>query len=217
MKIFLDTADYDEIAFRYNTGLIDGVTTNPTLIKKSGDDPVEAIKRISESFPQMESISAEVVADNAADMVTQAKAFAECPNVTIKVPCTPHGLIACRDLSLIYDKTVNVTLVFSPAQAILASKAGATYVSPFVGRVDDNSFNGVGLVRDIAQIYREHMVRTQTLAASIRSVNQVAECFAVGAEVVTMPPAIFDKMYHHILTDKGLELFQKDWDAVTKG
>ena len=217
MKIFLDTADYDEIAFRYNTGLIDGVTTNPTLIKKSGDDPVEAIKRISESFPQMESISAEVVADNAADMVNQAKAFAECPNVTIKVPCTPHGLIACRDLSLIYDKTVNVTLVFSPAQAILASKAGATYVSPFVGRVDDNSFNGVGLVRDIAQIYREHMVRTQTLAASIRSVNQVAECFAVGAEVVTMPPAIFDKMYHHILTDKGLELFQKDWDAVTKG
>jgi len=217
MKIFLDTADYDEIAFRYSTGLIDGVTTNPTLIKKSGDDPVEAIKRISESFPQMESISAEVVADNAADMVAQAKAFAECPNVTIKVPCTPHGLIACRDLSLIYDKTVNVTLVFSPAQAILASKAGATYVSPFVGRVDDNSFNGVGLVRDIAQIYREHMVRTQTLAASIRSVNQVAECFAVGAEVVTMPPAIFDKMYHHILTDKGLELFQKDWDAVTKG
>ena len=217
MKIFLDTADYDEIAFRYSTGLIDGVTTNPTLIKKSGDDPVEAIKRISESFPQMESISAEVVADNAADMVNQAKAFAECPNVTIKVPCTIQGLIACRDLSLIYDKTVNVTLIFSPAQAILASKAGATYVSPFVGRVDDNSFNGVGLVRDIAQIYREHMVRTQTLAASIRSVNQVAECFAVGAEVVTMPPAIFDKMYHHILTDKGLELFQKDWDAVTKG
>ena len=217
MKIFLDTADFDEIAFRYSTGLIDGVTTNPTLIKKSGDDPVEAIKRIAEAFPKMESISAEVVADNAADMVNQAKAFVDLPNVTIKVPCTIQGLIACRDLSLIYDKTVNVTLVFSPSQAILASKAGATYVSPFVGRVDDNSFNGIGLVRDISQIYREHMVRTQTLAASIRSVGQVAESFAVGAEVVTMPPAIFDKMYNHILTDKGLELFQKDWDSVTKG
>jgi len=217
MKIFLDTADFDAIATRYSTGLIDGVTTNPTLIKKSGRDPVEVIKEISEAFPKMESISAEVVADNAADMIAQAKAFEDMENVTIKVPCTIDGLLACRDLSLIYDKTVNVTLIFSPAQAILASKAGATYVSPFVGRVDDNSFNGVGLVRDIAQIYREHMVRTQTLAASIRSVNQVAECFAVGAEVVTMPPAIFDKMYHHILTDKGLELFQKDWDAVTKG
>ena len=217
MKIFLDTADFDEIAFRYSTGLIDGVTTNPTLIKKSGDDPVEAIKRIAEAFPKMESISAEVVADNAADMVAQAKPFADLPNVTIKVPCTIQGLIACRDLSLIYDKTVNVTLVFSPSQAILASKAGATYVSPFVGRVDDNSFNGICLVRDISQIYREHMVRTQTLAASIRSVGQVAESFAVGAEVVTMPPAIFDKMYNHILTDKGLELFQKDWDSVTKG
>ena len=214
MKIFLDTADFDAIATRYSTGLIDGVTTNPTLIKKSGRDPVEVIKEISEAFPKMESISAEVVADNAADMITQAKAFAEMENVTIKVPCTIDGLLACRDLSLIYDKTVNVTLVFSVAQAILAAKAGATYVSPFVGRCDDNSFSGVELVRAICDTYKEHFVRTNVLAASLRDVQKVGRCYAAGAEVVTMPPAVFDKMYNHVLTDKGLELFQKDWESV---
>ena len=112
--------------------------------------------------------------------------------------------------------TVNVTLCFSVAQAILASKAGATYISPFVGRVDDNSFDGLGLVKDIAKLYREHLSRTQVLAASLRNVKDVADCFSVGADVVTMPPAIFGKMYNHILTDKGLQLFQDDWNSIKK-
>ncbi len=216
MKIFLDTADFDLINERVQTGLIDGVTTNPTLILKSGGDPVETVKKIAEEFPYFESISAEVVADSAPQMMEQAQAFKDHKNVTIKVPLTVEGLKACKLLAS-DGFTVNVTLCFSVAQAVLAAKADATYISPFVGRVDDNSFDGVGLVGDIASLYKEHLSRTQVLAASLRNVADVAKCFSVGADVVTMPPAIFDKMYNHILTDKGLDLFQKDWDSINYG
>ena len=215
MKIFLDTADFDLINERVKTGLIDGVTTNPTLILKSGGDPVETIKKISGEFPYFESISAEVVADSAPQMMEQAQAFKDLKNVTIKVPLTTEGLKACKLLAS-DGFTVNVTLCFSVAQAVLAAKADATYISPFVGRVDDNSFDGVGLVKDIASLYKEHLSRTQVLAASLRNVADVAKCFSVGADVVTMPPSIFDKMYNHILTDKGLELFQNDWNSINK-
>jgi len=213
MKIFLDTADFDLINERVQTGLIDGVTTNPTLILKSGGDPVETIKKISGEFPYFESISAEVVAETAPEMMEQAQAFKGLNNVTIKVPLTQEGLKACKMLTT-DGFTVNVTLCFSVAQAVLAAKADATYISPFVGRVDDNSFDGVGLVKDISSLYKEHLSRTQVLAASLRNVADVAKCFSVGAEVVTMPPSIFDKMYNHILTDKGLELFQNDWNSI---
>ena len=213
MKIFLDTADFDLINERVQTGLIDGVTTNPTLILKSGGDPVETIKKISGEFPYFESISAEVVAETAPEMMEQAQAFKGLNNVTIKVPLTQEGLKACKMLTT-DGFTVNVTLCFSVPQAVLAAKADATYISPFVGRVDDNSFDGVGLVKDISSLYKEHLSRTQVLAASLRNVADVAKCFSVGAEVVTMPPSIFDKMYNHILTDKGLELFQNDWNSI---
>ena len=215
MKIFLDTAVFEDIQKFTQTGLIDGVTTNPSLILKSGGDPVETIKKISGEFPYFESISAEVVAEEAMEMVDQAQAFKDMQNVTIKVPLTVEGLKACKLLTSDLF-TVNVTLCFSVAQAVLAAKAGATYISPFVGRVDDNSFEGIGLVKDIANLYKEHMSRTQVLAASLRNVKDVAQCFSVGADVVTMPPSIFDKMYNHILTDKGLQLFQDDWNSIKK-
>ena len=215
MKIFLDTAVFEDIQKFTQTGLIDGVTTNPSLILKSGGDPVETIKKISGEFPYFESISAEVVAEEAMEMVEQAQAFKDMQNVTIKVPLTVEGLKACKLLTSDLF-TVNVTLCFSVAQAVLAAKAGATYISPFVGRVDDNSFEGIGLVKDIANLYKEHMSRTQVLAASLRNVKDVAQCYSVGADVVTMPPAIFGKMYNHILTDKGLQLFQDDWNSIKK-
>ena len=215
MKIFLDTAEYDEIAKRDQSGLIDGVTTNPTLIRTSGRDPVEVIRQLSQDFPHFESISAEVVADDALDMVKQAQVFKEMKNVTIKVPCTVEGLKACK--LLVSDGfTTNVTLVFSVSQAILAAKADATYVSPFVGRLNDNSFSGVALVQSIASVYREHLARTQVLSASLRDVHHVGRCFGAGSDVCTLPVGVFDKMYNHILTDKGLDLFQKDWDSIQK-
>ena len=215
MKIFLDTADYDAISMRYDTGLIDGVTTNPSLIKKSGEDPFEAIKAISESFPELKSISAEVVADLAVDMVEQAKPFMELDNVTIKVPCTVEGLRACRQLRDL-GATVNVTLIFSAAQAVLAAKAGATYVSPFVGRLTDNGFDGLELIKTIYDIYARQPINTEILAASVRSPEVVALCYREGSDIVTMPPGVFDRMYESVLTREGLAIFQKDWDSINK-
>ena len=215
MKIFLDTADYDAISMRYDTGLIDGVTTNPSLIKKSGDDPFEAIKAISESFPDLKSISAEVVADLACDMVEQAKPFMELDNVTLKVPCTVEGLRACRQLRDL-GATVNVTLIFSAAQAVLAAKAGATYVSPFVGRLTDNGFDGLELIKTIYDIYARQPLGTEILAASVRSPEVVALCYREGSDIVTMPPGVFDRMYESVLTREGLAIFQKDWDSINK-
>lgn len=215
MKIFLDTAEVDMIGPAYDTGLIDGVTTNPTLIMRSGRDPVEVIKEISTSFKSLQSISAEVVADTAEEMVEQAQAFNGLWNVTIKVPCTVEGLKACRMLST-QGQHVNVTLIFSVAQAILAEKAGAKFVSPFVGRWIDNSVDGIELIKSIRHAYSGNgqLCLTEILAASLRDVRQVEKCAMMGADVVTIPPVVFWAMYKNIMTDKGLELFQKDWEKV---
>jgi len=209
MKIFLDTADVTEIKTRWTTGLIDGITTNPSLIRKSGrnhEDVYQELKELGINDISMEVIGSEV------NMISEGKRlhkkFGKC--ATIKVPCTREGLRACAKLSVDGIK-VNVTLIFSVAQAILASKAGATYISPFVGRLDDVSFDGVGLVKDIAALYREQMVTTQVLAASLRDVSHAAQCFKYGADVVTMPTKVFDGMYDHILTDKGMDIFDKDY------
>ena len=212
MKIFLDTADTAAIDKHFKTGLIDGITTNPTLIMKSGRNPEDVYKELKEMG--LQDISMEVVGD-ADEMIKEGKGlydtFGDC--CTVKVPCSPDGLRTCKELSDL-NVRVNVTLIFSQTQAILASKAGAKYVSPFVGRVDDNSFGGICLVKDIVKVFKEHFVTTEVLAASIRNVRDVGRLFEHGAEIVTMPPAVFEKMYNHILTDKGLELFQADWESV---
>ena len=214
MKIFLDTADVSTILTHFETGLIDGVTTNPTLIMKSGRDPEDVYQELAEAG--VRDISMEVVGSR--DEMTSegrrlATKFQEV--ATIKVPCTPDGLYVCNQLAKDGTK-VNVTLIFDAAQAILAAKAGATYVSPFVGRVDDNSFGGLCLVKDIANTYKMHSVETQILAASIRNVRDVGRAFEYGANVCTLPVKVFDKMYDHILTEKGLELFDKDYAAACK-
>ena len=212
MKIFLDTADTSIIEKHFATGLIDGITTNPTLIKKSGRDPIEVYQELKDLG--IKDISMEVVGD-ADEMIKEGAGlhdtFGDC--CTVKVPCSPDGLRTCKHLSDL-NVRVNVTLIFSQTQAILASKAGAKYVSPFVGRVDDNSFGGICLVKDIVNVFKEHFVTTEVLAASIRNVRDVGRLFEHGAEIVTMPPTVFEKMYNHILTDKGLELFQADWESV---
>ncbi len=214
MEIFLDTADVSEISTRWSTGLIDGVTTNPTLIRKSGRNHEEVYQEIKDIG--LRDISMEVIGTDA-NMISEGKRlykkFGKC--ATIKVPCTRDGLKACAALSVDGIK-VNVTLIFSAAQAILAAKAGATYISPFVGRVEDNSFDGVALVKEIASLYREQLVRTKVLAASLRDAHSVAKCFEYGADIVTMPTTVFDKMYNHILTDKGLDLFDKDYAEILK-
>ena len=218
MKIFLDTADVDLIEKYYGTGLIDGVTTNPTLIKKSGQDPEEVYRQIA--LLGVDDISMEIVTDDSYEFLKEGRRLKEKFGeiTTIKVPCTPEGLKGCKLLSK-EGIRVNVTLIFSAAQAVLASKAGAAYVSPFVGRVDDNSFDGLGLIKEIADIYEKqsrlyNFVDTEILSASIRNVGSVSKSFEYGAGIVTMPPSVFEKMYNHILTDKGLELFQTDWEAV---
>jgi len=215
MKIFLDTADVNLIQEAYSTGLINGVTTNPTIIKRSGRNFIEVIHEISKKFPLLESISAEVVADTAEEMIDQAQAFNGLWNVTIKVPCTVEGLKACTALA-VNNYKVNVTLVFSVAQAILAEKAGASYISPFVGRWEDNSVDGLELIKNIRKVYTGdgRFATTQILGASVRDVRQVEKCALFGADVVTIPPIVFWGMYKNIMTEKGLELFQKDWDEA---
>ena len=212
MKIFLDTSDIDIIRQHCETGLIDGVTTNPTLMMQAGRNPVEVIKEISSLFPENASISAEVVGDTAEEMVSQAKDYYSISkNITIKVPCSVEGLKACITLS---DKgiPVNVTLIFSVEQAILAAKAGATYVSPFVGRCEDNNIDGIGLLEAINKVYQSKRISTEILSASIRNLNHVSESFKAGADIVTLPPSIFEAMYNHDLTDQGLAQFNKDWE-----
>ena len=212
MKIFLDTADMSEIAKAARTGLIDGVTTNPTLILRSGRSLSDVAQDLITYYPQFESISTEVVADTADEMIEQAKEFIPLGDaITIKLPCNVEGLIACKALFHLGVKT-NVTLVFSVAQALLAAKAGATYVSPFVGRCNDNSFSGVELVRAISIAYRTQGMETKILAASLRDVHHVSRCYAYGADVTTLPPKVFWGMYDHILTREGLDRFQKDWE-----
>ena len=211
MKIFIDSADTDAIKSCFKTGLVDGLTTNPSLIRKSGkkhEDVYQELKDIG-----LNDISMEVIGDKG-NMVSEGKRlykkFGKC--ATIKVPCTPNGLKACVELAENNIK-VNVTLIFSQSQAILAAKAGAAYVSPFVGRVDDNSFGGLCLVKDIANVFQRHDVETKVLAASLRGVRDVGRAFEYGADIVTMPPGVFEGMYKHILTDKGLDIFDKDYAA----
>ena len=212
MKIFIDSADTEVIKSCFKTGLVDGLTTNPSLIRKSGkkhEDVYQELKDIG-----LNDISMEVIGSKE-NMISEGKRlhkkFGKC--ATIKVPCTPDGLRACVELAENNIK-VNVTLIFSQSQAILAAKAGAAYVSPFVGRVDDNSFGGLCLVKDIANVFQRHGVETKVLAASLRGVRDVGRAFEYGADIVTMPPNVFEGMYKHILTDKGLDIFDKDHAAT---
>ena len=214
MKIFPDCSDPELLKPAVETGLIDGVTTNPTLMKKQGMEPLDVIQKICELFSWSSSVSAEVTGETADEMLEMAVDYYQiAPNVTIKLPCNKQGLLACSDLTEDGIKT-NITLIFSEAQAVLAAKAGATYVSPFVGRVNDNSFDGIGLIKGISELYMMHDIETQILSASIRDVKQVTDSYKAGADVVTMPIGIFDKMYKHVLTDVGLAQFNKDWESL---
>ena len=209
MKIFLDTADTRIIGKHFiETGLIDGVTTNPSLIMKSGQNPDTVYFDLVKLG--VKDISMEVVSNTSQGMLEEAERLINKFHdvVTIKVPCTREGLIACKQLS---DRgiRVNVTLIFSASQAILSAKAGAKYISPFVGRVDDQRFGGCNLIKRIREVLPYD--QCEILSASIRSVADVEHSFAQGADICTMPPNVFEKMYDHILTDKGLELFNIDY------
>ena len=214
MKIFLDTSDVDIIRKHCETGLIDGVTTNPTLMMQAGKNPVKVISDISSLFESDASISAEVVADSAEEMITQAEQYYSInDNITIKVPCNYEGLKACRVLSS-KDINVNVTLIFSLNQSILAAKSGATYISPFIGRCEDNDIDGIDLISSIRKVFNLNNISTNILAASIRNINHINESFKAGADIVTIPPKVFEEMYHHDLTDLGLAQFDKDWKKL---
>lgn len=209
MKFFVDTADIAAIRELNDLGMVDGVTTNPSLILKSG----RAIAEVTAEICAMVEgpVSAEVVAEKADDMIAEGRHLAKiAPNVCIKVPLTWDGLKACRVLSDEGHK-LNVTLCFSPAQAILAAKAGATFISPFIGRLDDIHLDGMDLIADIREIYDNYGYETEILAASIRSVNHIVEAAKIGADVITAPPAVIKSMANHILTDKGLAQFNADW------
>ena len=209
MRFFVDTADIAAIRELHELGMVDGVTTNPSLILKSGRDIAEVTREICDLVPG--PVSAEVVAADAEGMIREGKHLAEiAPNVTVKVPLTWDGLKACKALTD-DGHMVNVTLCFSPAQAILAAKAGATFISPFIGRLDDIGLDGMELIADIRQIYDNYGYETNLLAASIRSVNHVIECARVGADVITAPPSVIKAMASHVLTDKGLDQFNADW------
>ncbi len=212
MKIFLDTANVEEVAKHFLTGLINGVTTNPTLIRKSGQKPEDVYQDLADIGVQ--DISMEVYG-TAQEMFEEGLRLSEIFGevATIKLPMTRCGLIACKELTRKKIRT-NVTLIFSIPQAILAAKAGATYVSPFVGRLDDQQVSGLEVVRGIASLYSLKGVPTQVLAASIRSVHRAVRSFYNGANIVTMPPSVFEGMYNHILTDAGLEIFNKDIAAI---
>jgi len=213
MEFFLDTADVDEIREIAAWGILDGVTTNPSLIKKSGRDFKEVVREIAGicSGP----ISAEVTAMDTDGMIAQGLALkADLPdNVIIKIPCTAEGLAATKVLNGKGIDT-NVTLVFSAAQALMAAKAGATYVSPFIGRIDDTGHDGMNLIAEIMEVWASYDISTKVLAASIRHPTHVLQCIQLGAHTATMPAKIFRQLMKHPLTDKGLEGFMKDWAAV---
>ena len=212
MKFFVDTADTAEIADLAETGLLDGVTTNPSLIKKAGRDFKEVVAEICGLVDG--PVSAEVVALDHDGMMREAETLRKiADNVCIKVPLTMDGLKTCKKLT--DDGTmVNVTLCFSANQALLAAKAGATFVSPFVGRHDDNGFDGMALIRDIRLIYDNYLFETEILVASIRHPIHVLESARIGADVATMPPAVIRGLFKHVLTDNGIAAFMKDWEAT---
>jgi transaldolase len=213
MKFFIDTADLNEIRDLAATGLVDGVTTNPSLVAKSGRKFLEVVKEICDIVPG--PISAEVTATDHATMLAEGRALAKiAKNVTVKVPLTPDGLKTCKALSS-EGTMVNVTLCFSPAQAILAAKAGASFISPFVGRLDDIGSDGMALIRDICQIYRQYPAfKTEVLVASVRHPIHIVESAKLGAHVATMPPNVMRQLFAHPLTDKGLAAFLADWQKT---
>jgi transaldolase len=209
MKFFVDTAEVDAIAELNDIGMVDGVTTNPSLILKSGRDIMEVTKEICALVDG--PVSAEVVALEADAMIAEGRKLAEiAENICIKVPLTWDGLKACKVLSD-EGRKLNVTLCFSANQALLAAKAGATYISPFIGRLDDINADGMDLIVDIRQIYDNYGFDTQILAASIRSVNHMKDAALIGADVATAPPNVIKAMANHVLTDKGLDAFMEDW------
>ena len=212
MKFFVDTADIDAIAELNDLGMVDGVTTNPSLILKAGRDITEVTREICALVDG--PVSAEVVATEADAMIAEGRKLADiASNITVKVPLTWDGLKACKTLSG-EGKMVNVTLCFSPNQALLAAKAGATFISPFIGRLDDIHLDGMELIQDIREIYDNYDFRTEILAASIRSPNHVAESARIGADVITAPPAVIKSLASHPLTDKGLAQFLSDWEKT---
>ena len=209
MKFFADTAEISDIAELAAMGLVDGVTTNPSLILKSGRDILEVTREICAMIDW--PVSAEVVSLDADEMIAEGRKLAKiADNIAVKVPLTWAGLKACKVLSG-EGHMVNVTLCFSANQALLAAKAGATFISPFVGRLDDINLDGMDLIADIRTIYDNYNFGTQILAASARTVNHISDCALIGADVVTAPPSVLRKLADHPLTDKGLEGFMKDW------
>lgn len=212
MKFFVDTAEVDAIAELNDLGMVDGVTTNPSLIMKSGRDIKEVTKEICDMIDG--PVSAETVALDAEGMVAEGRELAKiADNIAIKVPLTWAGLKACNVLTD-EGRMVNVTLCFSANQALLAAKAGATFISPFIGRLDDQNVDGMDLIADIRTIYDNYDFGTEILAASIRSVNHMKDAALIGADVATAPPGVIKKMSEHVLTDKGLEGFLKDWAST---
>ena len=219
MKFFIDTADVEAIRELAETGMVDGVTTNPSLIMKSGRDILEVTREICETVSG--PVSAEVTATEAEAMIAEGRELAKIAgNIAVKVPLTWDGLKACKALSDA-GHMVNVTLCFSANQALLAAKAGATFISPFIGRLDDMGLDGMELIADIREIYDNYGFETQILAASIRTVNHVLMSAKIGADVVTVPPDVLKKLAIHPLTDKGLEAFLADWaktgQSILKG
>ena len=213
MKIFLDTADIGLIKKYNDMGLVDGITTNPSLLAKAGGNPADAMAEISEVIKG--DVSLEVVATDSDAMVEEGRRLRRYgDNVVVKVPVTPDGLAACRRLSS-EGIPVNVTLVFSTNQAILAAKAGARYVSPFIGRIDDTGHDGMQLIEDLVGIFQNYSFETQILVASVRHPVHVKEAAMLGADVVTLPPAVLEKMLHHPLTKIGLDNFLADWAKLT--
>ena len=209
MKFFVDTAEIEAIAELNDLGMVDGVTTNPSLILKSGRNILEVTKEICDLVDG--PVSAEVVATKADDMIAEGRKLAEiAENITVKLPLTWDGLKACKVLSD-EGKMVNVTLCFSANQALIAAKAGATFISPFIGRLDDINLDGMDLIQDIRTIYDNYGFETEILAASIRTVNHVLDAARIGADVMTAPPEVIKKLASHPLTDKGLETFMADW------
>jgi len=212
MKFFVDTAEVKDIQELHETGLLDGVTTNPSLIAKSGRDFKEVIKEICGIVPG--PVSAEVASTEVSGMIKEGEHLAKIANnVVIKVPLTWDGLKACKHFSDNGIKT-NVTLCFSANQALLAAKVGATYISPFIGRLDDTNIDGMQLIEDIRVIYDNYAYATEILAASIRSANHVSDAALAGADVATIPPSVIRTLAKHPLTDKGLDAFVKDWAAT---
>jgi transaldolase len=214
MKIFLDTANIEEIKEAVDYGLIDGVTTNPSLISREGKEFMPLIKEILALVPG--PVSVEVTAKDSKGMITEAEEYAKISdNVVVKVPVNLEGLKVVKTLTGMNIKT-NVTLIFSSSQALMAAKAGATYVSPFVGRIDDISGDGMGLVEEIVQIFDNYTIATEIIVASVRNPVHFVQSAMIGADIATIPFSTLSKLIHHPLTDIGMKKFLKDWDKVKK-